>query len=211
MDRRVSVSCCVMLAWLCTGCPYVETTELTLGPRPEALAGDTLTFGSQCDPLNAEGVTGPLERALLDTIAYTEGTRDHGKDGFNVTFAYHYFDHCDTHPNLKICSGKYCSTAAGRYQFLYKTFQGLRLPSFWPEDQERGALELIARRGVDLPGAPLTATQFANAMDKLSYEWASLPPGRYGQSHLDIDDVRYEYCQLAGCGPLQLPPPVPGA
>jgi muramidase (phage lysozyme) len=159
-----------------------------------------LVTGATCDPQNAAGVASPVERAMLDTIAWTEGTRSHGKDGYNVTFAYHYFDSCDEHPNLTICSGKLCSTAAGRYQFLYKTFTALKLPSFWPEQQELGALELIDRRGVDLPDGPMTATQFANALDRLSYEWSSLPPGRYGTPRHTSSEIRDEYCRLAGCG-----------
>jgi muramidase (phage lysozyme) len=159
-----------------------------------------LGTGAQCDPENAAGVASQVERAMLDTIAWTEGTRGHGKDGYNVTFAYHYFDSCDQHPNETICSGKLCSTAAGRDQFLYKTFTGLKLPNFWPEQQELGALELIERRGVDLPEGPMTATEFANALDRLSYEWSSLPPGRYGTPRHSLSEIRDEYCRLAGCG-----------
>lgn len=164
-----------------------------------ALQSDGLTSGSTCDPASAADVASPMQRALLDTIAFAEGTRGRGQDGYNVTFAYRYFDRCDIHPNIKVCSGSLCSTAAGRYQFLNRTWQGLNLPTFWPEDQERGALELIERRGVNLPEAVLSATEFANALDKLSYEWASLPPGRYGQERLTMDQVRSEYCREAPC------------
>jgi muramidase (phage lysozyme) len=196
--KRLLTTLTLSLATL--GCP----------PLRSAGASDDYVIGSTCDPANAEDIADVFERALLDTIAYTEGTRGHGKDGYNVTYAYHYFDSCEDHPNLKVCAGKYCSTAAGRYQFLFKTYQGLNLPGFWPEDQERGALELIDRRGVTLPAtAPLTATQFANALDKLSYEWASLPPGRYGQPQHSIDQIRTEYCLLAGCDLKYPPPPEP--
>lgn len=174
---------------------------LEAGATPEpGVTQSALASGAQCDPQSAAGVASRVERALLDTIAWTEGTRGHGKDGYNVTFAYHYFDSCDEHPNETICSGKLCSTAAGRYQFLYKTFTGLKLPNFWPEQQELGALELIERRGVDLPEAPMTATQFANALDRLSYEWSSLPPGRYGTPRRTLQEIRDEYCRLSGCG-----------
>jgi muramidase (phage lysozyme) len=159
-----------------------------------------LGTGASCDPETARGVASRVERALLDTIAFTEGTRGRGKDGYNVTFNYHYFDSCAEHPNMKICVGNLCSTAAGRYQFLYKTYVGLSLPNFWPEQQELGALELINRRGVELPQVPMTATEFANALDKLSYEWSSLPPGRYGTPRRTASEIRAEYCRLSGCG-----------
>ena len=188
--ERVLIGCTLLAA----GCMSdVASTEA-------ALQSDGLTSGSTCDPANAIDVASPMQRALLDTIAWAEGTRGRGKDGYNVTFAYRYFNSCDTHPNIKVCSGSLCSTAAGRYQFLNRTWVGLKLPTFWPEDQERGALELIDRRGVELPEATLTATEFANALDKLSYEWASLPPGRYGQTRLTMDQVRSEYCKQASCG-----------
>jgi hypothetical protein len=74
------------------------------------------------------------------------------------------------------------------------------MENFWPQAQERAALELIKRRGVTLPTAALSATQFANALDRLSYEWASLPPARYGQGKLSLEQVRAEYCEAARCG-----------
>ena len=164
------------------------------------VAAAALSSGASCDPENAQGVASRFERAMLDTIAYTEGTRGRGKDGYNVTFGYSYFDSCEEHPNIKVCSGSVCSTAAGRYQFLNKTYAGLDMDNFWPASQERGALELVKRRGVTLPAAALSATQFANALDRLSYEWASLTPARYGQTHFSIEQVRAEYCELAHCG-----------
>ena len=192
--HRLRLAGGVVCAWFLAACAAGVDSHV------EGLRSTAAVSGETCDPENAAGIAPPLARALLDTIAFAEGTRDHGKDGYNVTFAYRYFDSCEDHPNLKICSGSLCSTAAGRYQFLYKTYRGLSLPNFWPEQQERGALELIDRRGVSLPVTPLTATQFANALDKLSYEWSSLPPGRYGQTRRTLQQIRDEYCRLAQCG-----------
>jgi muramidase (phage lysozyme) len=194
--RRSAVLCSALFAF--AACDAATESE-------PGLTQSALSSGALCDPDDATGVASHVERAMLDTIAWTEGTRGHGKDGYNVTFAYHYFDSCEAHPNQTICSGKLCSTAAGRYQFLYKTFSGLKLPNFYPEQQELGALELIERRGVDLPEAPMTATQFANALDRLSYEWSSLPPGRYGTPRHTLGEIRDEYCRLAGCGPNGAP------
>ena len=196
------------LVLVCLGCGRgagvaADGEPLEPAPVEAALTSPGLVTGATCDPANAQGVAARLPRALLDTIAYAEGTRGRGKDGYNVTFAYRYVDSCEVHPNLTVCSGAYCSTAAGRYQFLNKTYAGLKLSNFWPESQERGALELIRRRGVSLPDAAMTATQFANAMDKLSYEWASLPPGRYGQSHFSMEQIREEYCTQARCSQPQ--------
>lgn len=199
---RTHITCLVVLGLTAAACAPMEAAA------PEAgLAGSALVSGESCEPGNATGVATRLERAMLDTIAFTEGTRAHGKDGYNVTFGYRYFDSCEVHPNIKVCSGSLCSTAAGRYQFLNKTYKGLKMDSFWPEDQERGALELIERRGVTLPGSAMTATQFANALDKLSYEWSSFPPGRYGTPRRTLEEIRAEYCELAHCGVVSSDPP----
>jgi muramidase (phage lysozyme) len=187
-------------AVLCAVLSGCVTSEIEVPADVAGVTGAALISGAGCDPENASGVAERYERALLDTIAYAEGTRGRGQDGYNVTFGYRYFESCDEHPNMKVCAGSLCSTAAGRYQFLNKTYEGLNMENFWPQAQERGALELIERRGVTLPAAPLTATQFANALDRLSYEWASLPPARYGQGKLTAEQVRAEYCEAARCG-----------
>lgn len=167
-----------------------ETTDSTT---------EDLTGGS-CAPSLAAGTVPAKHRALLDTIAFTEGTRGRGQNGYNVTFAYHYFSSCARHPNMRICSGGYCSTAAGRYQFLTTTWNGLGLGAFGPANQDRGGMKLVARRGASVPtGRAMTATEFANTMNRISYEWASLPPGRYGQPSYSMAATRREYCNLAGC------------
>ena len=117
-----------------------------------------------------------------------------------MTFAYHYFASCGHHPNLRICAGAYCSTAAGRYQFLTTTWNSLGYANFGPANQDRGGMKLVSRRGAGVPtGRALTATEFANTMNRISYEWASLPPGRYGQPSYSMAATRRQYCAFAGC------------
>ncbi len=160
----------------------------------EELSGDT------CAARLAAGAVPVKHKALLNTIAFTEGTRGHGDDGYNVTFAYHYFSSCLHHPNRDICSGGYCSTAAGRYQFLTTTWRGLGYATFSPGNQDRGGMKLISRRGARVPtNRPLRAMEFVNVMNRISYEWASLPPGRYGQPSYSMSATRREYCRFAGC------------
>jgi muramidase (phage lysozyme) len=179
-----------------TGCSAASGSE---DEEPSASTSEELTGGSCAASLAANAVP-TKHRALLDTIAFTEGTRGHGNDGYNVTFAYHYFSSCARHPNLRICAGGYCSTAAGRYQFLTTTWNGLGLSNFGPANQDKGAMKLVGRRGVTVPtGRAMTATEFTNAMNRLSYEWASLPPGRYGQPSYSMTRTRAQYCTFAGC------------
>lgn len=177
----------------CTA-PSEDDSEEDVDSTSQEVAGGT------CSPTVANGVVPAKHRALLDTIAYTEGTRGRGKDGYNVTFAYRYFSSCAKHPNMRVCGGGYCSTAAGRYQFLKTTWDGLGLPTFTPDNQDKGGMKLVSRRGVNAPtGRAMTATEFTNAMNRLSWEWASLPPGRYGQPVYTMTATRREYCRLAGC------------
>ena len=153
-----------------------------------------------CSPQRAAGVVPAKQKALLDTIAYAEGTRGRGQDGYNVQFTYVYFNDCTRHPRRIQSSGGLRSDAAGRYQFLSTTWDALGYANFYPDNQERGAMKLIARRGFTVPESrAMTATELANLMDRISYEWASLPPGRYGQPNYSLSAIRSQYCSMAGC------------
>ncbi|NUO53834.1 MAG: glycoside hydrolase family 104 protein, partial [Polyangiaceae bacterium] len=161
--------------------------------------------GETCDPARAVGAVGNFQKALHDSIAWAEGTRDHSKDGYDVMFSFQLMNSCGTHPNKCIKFGSSCSTAAGRYQFLTGTWNSVKsangLSSFEPENQEIGAAYLVKTvRHVTVPQSrAMTASEFSNAMSKLSWEWASLPPGRYGQPNKSASQMRNMYCSLAGC------------
>ena len=72
------------------------------------------------------------------------------------------------------------STAAGKYQIIYKTLQGTRRDAgvsfddkFSPETQDKLAMTLLKRRGLDIYIAGFMSTEdFANNIAK---EWASMP------------------------------------
>lgn len=177
-----------------------DDTDEALGESSEAISG------SSCAASKAAGAVNRYEKALHDSIAFAEGTEGRSQDGYNVGFAYKLFSSCNRHPAVTTCSGGLCSTAAGRYQFLKRTWDstaratGAR--SFAPDEQEKGAQYLISKvRRVTVPSTrALTATEFSNAMKKLSYEWASLPPGRYGQPNRTAAAMRTDYCKnVGGC------------
>lgn len=181
------------------GCSAPSDQTSDTNAEPTESTSEELSGGS-CAASLATGAVPHKHRALLDTIAFTEGTRGHGQDGYNVTFAYHYFSSCTHHPNLHICSGGYCSTAAGRYQFLTTTWNGLGYGNFGPANQDRGGMKLVSRRHALVPaGRAMNATEFVNTMNRISYEWASLPPGRYGQPSYSMAATRRQYCRFAGC------------
>ncbi len=164
-------------------------------------------LGATCAASRGAGVVSRYNKALHDTIAFAEGTEGDGaKDGYNVMFTHRQFASCARHPNIRNCDGGLCSTAAGRYQFLKTTWdvvaRGTGASNFEPENQERGATYLVTTvRRVNLPaGRAMSASEFSNAMSKLSYEWASLPPGRYGQPKKPLSTMRSNYCaNLGGC------------
>jgi muramidase (phage lysozyme) len=170
---------------------------------------------SSCSPSLARGAVAPFRKALLDTIAFAEGTYHHGpNDGYDVAFGFHIFPSCAQHPGVKYCSGSLCSTASGRYQFLLQTWQGLGYASFSPANQDRAAIDLVIRRGASVPtNRALNHTEFANLMNIISWEWASLPPGRYGQPSRSTAEVWNFYAQrvdtLGDAPPA--PPPAPPA
>ena len=164
----------------------VSTGSASSGSGGSGGSGGT-TSTTTCDPSRAAGAVGYYQKALHDSIAWAEGTREYSNDGYDVMFSYHLMSSCSVHPNQCIDFGSTCSTAAGRYQFLTSTWKGaknaLNLTSFEPENQERAGQYLVSNvRHVTVPeNRAMTAAEFSNAMSKLSYEWASLPPGRYGQ------------------------------
>ncbi len=177
---------------------YVEVLQGNEG-------GNDTPSGETCDPARASGAVNDFQKALHDSIAWAEGTREYSRDGYDVMFSFKLMNSCNVHPNQCLKFGSSCSTAAGRYQFLTNTWSSVKsangLSSFEPENQELGAQYLVKTvRHVTVPSTrAMTASEFSNAMSKLSWEWASLPPGRYGQPSKTASQMRSMYCSLAGC------------
>ncbi len=132
-------------------------------------------------------------RAFLDTLAYAEGTNDR----YNYIFTFVTFSGYSDHPRRKICAGRLCSTAAGRYQFLSKTWDALAadlgLEDFTPPNQEKAVLEIIRRAGAYRKVAgSANYDNFTGALKKLNTTWASLPGSPYGQpTHSTADLWRF--------------------
>lgn len=191
--------------WVTT--KYVEDTG------ENRMAGFAGVTGGSCNPAGGQNVVSRFEKGYHDAIAWAEGTRGRAQDGYNVMFSYRLFNSCAQHPNQCLRFGRTCSTAAGRYQFLTRTWNGARrarrLGSFEPGNQERGAQYLIAnvRRATIPQDRALTAAEFNNVTSKLSYEWASLPPGRYGQPVRTSQQLRTFYCEQVGCDGKNTPTP----
>ena len=131
------------------------------------------------------GQISPNARRWLDTISFAEGTWGGEAPRYAITFGYQPIADLSKHPNRVVKSGGYASAAAGAYQFMPQTWEGVRsklgLRDFSPVSQDLGALELIRQRGVDPDRDPITPETLA----KLSGEWASIPTlsgkSAYGQ------------------------------
>jgi len=146
----------------------------------------------------------PAQRALLDTISFAEGTYTKNREqGYKIMFTGKRFDAPPwKHPEKLNSGGGYTSDAAGRYQFLSTTWKRLKLPDFTPNNQDKGALQLIQNRygayQSELESKGLTD----NLMNKISGEWASFPTLRgasaYGQPVKKADTLRKKYNEILG-------------
>lgn len=147
-------------------------------------------------------------RPLLDTIAYTEGTAGAGQDGYDILVGSGLIpgwnpDYTSGHPNVKVFieSINNYSTAAGRYQFLYSTWEGLGFKEFNRKNQDEAAYQLLRNLGIAItdPTQIFEVAQqqindnsinvnnnpkFLEFLNKTYQTWASLPnsSGQYAYS-----------------------------
>ena len=137
----------------------------------------------------------PNARQMLDYIASAEGTKGKGLDGYNVEFGGGLLQDLSKHPErlhefTQTDGTKNQTSAAGRYQFLAKTAQGLSkqlgLKDFGPEAQDLMALELIRQKGA-LPD--VLAGNYEGAINKLGSVWASLPSSPYAQPKKSMEEI----------------------
>ena len=135
-------------------------------------------------------------RAFLWALRYGEGTQ--GEDGFRTMFGGGTFDSFADHPRKVITrtvKGKtYASTAAGAWQFLTRTWDGLvgqyGFEDFSPAMQELAAIALIRGRGAL---EDVLAGRVEDAVRKCGREWASLPGSPYGQPVVTMEEFMREY------------------
>lgn len=143
-----------------------------------------------------EALDNPNVRAFLRMLRHGEGTA--ADNGYRVQFGGGLFNSFADHPRQPITrnlGGKpITSTAAGAYQFLSKTWDGLvkqyGFADFGPKNQDLGAVALIAGRGAL---ADVIAGRFEQAVIKCNREWASLPGSPYGQPVVTMARARAEY------------------
>jgi len=146
--------------------------------------------------------------AFLDMIAWSEiGPQllAESDDGYNVLVGStpaspDLFPSYAQHPNILVTVRPGLqSTAAGRYQLLYRWWtayqQQLHLQDFGPVSQDLVALQQIRERGA-LP--IIDAGDFAGAVARCSNLWASLPGAGYGQHEQQMASLQAAYQRAGG-------------
>jgi muramidase (phage lysozyme) len=154
--------------------------------------------------LSAPQLGGKNVAAFLDMIAVSEGT-DNGRQrtndrGYDVMVGGGLVPNYVDHPRKLVrLSNILKSTAAGRYQFLKRTWDGLvaklGLPDFSPASQDLACVELLKQRRAYLL---IQAGKWADAVQACSKEWASLPGAGYGQHEQKLDTLRAAYLAAGG-------------
>ncbi|MET3536009.1 peptidoglycan DD-metalloendopeptidase family protein [Chryseobacterium limigenitum] len=143
-------------------------------------------------------------RAFMRMLRVGEGTE--GEKGYTTQYSGTQFSDMTKHPENVITAGDYSSSAAGAYQIMRYTWWWLKgeqltkdnkkagvyeeahdyikkysVPDFTAESQDKLCILILKhKRAGSLP--LITKNQVKEALEQYgSYEWASLPPGRYGQ------------------------------
>lgn len=135
-------------------------------------------------PIALKGLNPNVEK-FLKLITFTEGT-DAQKTPYNELFGFKNFEGYAAHPNIKIRASNYSSTAAGRYQILKRTADGLKMKDFTPESQDKAAIDLIKQVGAYYD---VMNGKFEEAILKCNRIWASLPGSPYGQPTRTMKDA----------------------
>lgn len=113
-------------------------------------------------------------KAFILAIRNFEGTA--GPDGYKTMFTGKLFTDFSDHPNQRNVAGKYASTAAGAYQFVYGTWLSLKrrlgLTDFTPLSQDLAMmLDLDDHNALQ----DIQDGKMKSALRKVRREWASTP------------------------------------
>ncbi|WAH56527.1 glycoside hydrolase family 104 protein [Pseudomonas silvicola] len=158
--------------------------------------------------ITAQAAGGPNVGAFLDMLAWSEGTsisRYTKNNGYDVIVgglnSPNTFTAYAAHPNVLVTvnNAGLKSTAAGRYQLLYRYWVAysalLKLPDFSPLSQDRIAIQQIVERKAL---ADIKEGNIAQAISKCSNIWASLPGNTYGQHMHSTDSLIAQYIATGG-------------
>ncbi|MEW5291996.1 glycoside hydrolase family 104 protein [Erwinia papayae] len=131
-------------------------------------------------------------RAFLQMIRIGEGTTH--ENGYGTMFNGVKFTDFSRHPNVRNEANGIVSTAAGAYQFLYRTWRNFQnkflFIDFSPHNQDLGCIALIAGRKalVDVMNGKVS-----EAIHLCRVEWASLPGSPHGQPTANKEMIMKKY------------------
>ena len=177
-----------------------SVTEAAIASVTEAAASVPEALGLAAAPPPDQAARNVA--AFLDMIAYAEGTA--GPNGYRTLFGGGLFDSYADHPRQFFTftdkAGKTNRTsAAGRYQFLARTWDALarklQLPDISPPNQDAAAIELIRERGAL---RLVQAGRFDEAVAKVAPIWASLPGANYNQPERKLAALQAAYQRAGG-------------
>uniref|UniRef100_UPI0035B34F16 glycoside hydrolase family 24 protein n=1 Tax=Hylemonella sp. TaxID=2066020 RepID=UPI0035B34F16 len=174
---------------------------------PDQTAGAVESLIHQLNPMQYlddtdDQIARMNERAFLDMIAYAEGTSS--PEGYRMMFGGGLFNSYADHPRVlheftNKVGQRLKTSAAGRYQFLARTWDELQrkldLPDFGPASQDSAALELIRQRGAL---ADVRAGRVSEAVRKVAPIWASLPGAGYNQPERKLSQLLQAYSASGG-------------
>lgn len=155
-------------------------------------------------------------RAFMRMLRVGEGTE--GERGYTTQYSGAQFTDMSKHPENVITAGNYSSSAAGAYQIMRYTWWWLKgekltddnkkagvyeeshdyvkkynIPDFTAESQDKLCIIILKHKregSLEL----ITKNQIKESLEQYgSYEWASLPPGRYGQPNQTMETALAKY------------------
>lgn len=157
--------------------------------------------------ITAEQAGGSNRIAFLDMLAFSESTstspvtQDEGYDIIVTGMSGpQRFSDYSKHPDVlvKVTNGL-SSTAAGRYQLLYRYWKAykdlLGLSDFGPVSQDKIALQQIKERNALMS---IDKGDISHAVSACSNIWASLPGNTYGQHPHPIAILVRQYQKAGG-------------
>lgn len=158
--------------------------------------------------ITASAAGGKNVCAFLDMLAWSEGTRTSRytrDDGYDVVVggidSPNTFGNYAGHPNIlvKVNRQGLQSTAAGRYQLLFRWWKPyralLQLKDFSPESQDRVAIQQIRERRAL---GDIQEGRVREAITKCASIWASLPGNSYQQRQHSLADLEKAYFNAGG-------------
>ncbi len=154
------------------------------------------------DHIEVENVEAKI-RAFMRMIRVGEGTV--GLSGYEKLFGGSSFiknnrKTFSEHPQVKIKSNGLTSSAAGAYQVMGYTWNDMKVKrdkygilDFSPKYQDLFCLVLLKCKVKGNTIGDIIGGNIKKAIENSSWEWASLPPGRYGQPVVSMNDALNNY------------------